>query len=113
MTIRVYGIKNCGSVSKARALLESLGVGYEFVDFKKNPPSRQDIESWIAKSSLQELLNTKGMTYKKLGLKDKNLSDEEKIQAMLANPSLIKRPVIEAQAFIVGFNEAKISALKC
>ena len=94
--IKVYGIPNCGSVKKARALLESLGVAYEFVDFKKTPPSREQITHWAQKSSLSTLLNTKGTTYKKLDLKDKNLNDEQKIEAMLTHPTLIKRPVVES-----------------
>ncbi|RDU53467.1 arsenate reductase family protein [Helicobacter sp. MIT 00-7814] len=117
--IKLYGIKNCGSVAKARALLDSKNIAYEFIDFKKTPPTLQNIHSWLEKSSMEILLNTKGTTYKKLGLKEKNLNDSQKIQAMLENPSLIKRPVIEIApsnshcSLIVGFDEAAIlSALK-
>ncbi|WP_394997284.1 arsenate reductase family protein [uncultured Helicobacter sp.] len=113
--IKVYGIPNCGSVKKARALLESLGVAYEFVDFKKTPPSREQITHWAQKSSLSTLLNTKGTTYKKLDLKDKNLNDEQKIEAMLTHPTLIKRPVVESStessAIVVGYDEAALKAL--
>ncbi|MFC3868177.1 arsenate reductase family protein [Helicobacter equorum] len=106
MQVQVYGIPNCGSVKKARSFLESHGVKYAFVDFKKMLPSRDKILFWIQKTSLQALLNTKGTTYKKLGLKEKNLNDEQKIQAMLQNPTLVKRPVIECgDVVIVGYDE--------
>lgn len=111
MQVQVYGIPNCGSVKKARSFLESHGVEYVFVDFKKTPPSRDKIVSWIQKTSLQVLLNTKGTTYKKLGLKE-NLNDEQKIQAMLQNPTLIKRPVIESgDVVIVGYDENALQVL--
>ncbi|WP_066386783.1 arsenate reductase family protein [Helicobacter himalayensis] len=113
--IKLYGIKNCGSVAKARALLDSKNIAYEFIDFKKTPPTLQNIHSWLEKSSMQILLNTKSTTYKKLGLKEKNLGEEQKIQVMLENPSLIKRPVIEVthSSLVVGFDESAIlSALK-
>ena len=112
MQVQVYGIPNCGSVKKARSFLESHGVGYVFVDFKKTPPSRDKIVYWIQKTSLQVLLSTKGTTYKKLGLKEQNLNDEQKIQAMLQNPTLIKRPVIESgDVVIVGYDENALQVL--
>ncbi|PAV00823.1 arsenate reductase family protein [Helicobacter sp. TUL] len=112
MQVQVYGIPNCGSVKKARSFLESHGVEYVFVDFKKTPPSRDKIVYWIQKTSLQVLLNTKGTTYKKLGLKEQNLNDEQKIQAMLQNPTLIKRPVIESgDVVIVGYDENVLQVL--
>lgn len=112
MQVQVYGIPNCGSVKKARSFLESHGVEYVFVDFKKTPPSRDKIVYWIQKTSLQVLLSTKGTTYKKLGLKEQNLNDEQKIQAMLQNPTLIKRPVIESgDVVIVGYDENALQVL--
>lgn len=112
MQVQVYGIPNCGSVKKARSFLESHGVEYVFVDFKKTPLSRDKIVYWIQKTSLQVLLNTKGTTYKKLGLKEQNLNDEQKIQAMLQNPTLIKRPVIESgDVVIVGYDENALQVL--
>lgn len=110
--MKVYGIPNCGSVKKARVWLESHGVAYEFVDVKKTPPNREQILSWAARTSLQTLLNTKGTTYKKLGLKAHELSDEQKIQAMLQNPTLIKRPVIESgDKVVVGYDETSLKSL--
>ena len=112
MQVQVYGIPNCGSVKKARSFLESHGVEYVFVDFKKTPPSRDKIVYWIQKTSLQVLLNTKGTTYKKLGLKEQNLNDEQKIQATLQNPTLIKRPVIESgDVVIVGYDENALQVM--
>lgn len=109
--VKIYGIKNCGSVKKALNFLESKQIKYEFVDFKKTPPSRENLESWLQKVPLEVLFNTKGMTYKKLGLKDKNLSNEEIKDYLIKEPNLIKRPVIEANGeVIVGFKEEQYEA---
>ncbi|STP12614.1 arsenate reductase [Helicobacter mustelae] len=112
--IKVYGIPNCGSVKKAREFLENRGVGYEFVDFKKCPPSKELLESWVKEKGIDVVLNAKGMTYKKLRLKEKNLSTKEKITACLENPSLIKRPVIlGGKELIIGFDERSYEVVFC
>ena len=105
--IKMHGIKNCGSVKKAMVFLESQGVEYEFIDFKKEFPSVEKIEHWLKFVPLNILCNSKGTTYKKLGLKEKNL-DEKGIKRYLAEvPTLIKRPIIEYDdtKVIVGFDE--------
>ncbi|MBX7490118.1 arsenate reductase family protein [Helicobacter turcicus] len=107
--VRLYGIKTCGSVKKAMAFLESRGVKYIFVDFKKEAPSLSLIEYWLEFVPLSKLLNSKGATYKKLGLKDKNLDEDETKQWLIEAPTLIKRPVVEYKKgenkVIVGFDE--------
>ncbi|MDA3966618.1 MULTISPECIES: arsenate reductase family protein [Helicobacter] len=104
--IKVYGIKTCGSVKKAINYLEENGIEFEFIDFKKQKPSKEELESWLKYISLKVLLNNKGMTYKKLGLSKLSLSDEEIFNYLLQEPLLIKRPVIATKdSVIVGFDE--------
>lgn len=93
-TITLYGIKTCGSVQKARRFLDSRAVVYRFVDWKSTPLDSSELEYFVQAVGVDVLLNTKGATYKKLGLKEQNLDEQGKKRAMLANPLLIKRPVI-------------------
>lgn len=112
----VYGIKTCGSVQKARKYLDSRGVVYEFIDLK-TAHLESTFLAWLAEQvGIEVLLNTKGATYKKLGLKDQNLSQEQKLHAMLEYPLLIKRPVIvykpssaSAMQVLVGFDESRLA----
>lgn len=101
----VYGIKSCGSVQKALKYLDSCGISYTFHDFKTDPVSAQVIEAWSAQSPLSVLLNTKGTTYKTLGLRTLDLDGRAKIEWMSKHNLLIKRPVIEHNGkLIVGYD---------
>lgn len=91
---QIFGIKNCQSVKKALDFLDSKGVAYEFVDYKKNPPSLELLKEWVEKSGIEKVLNKKGTTYKTLNLKEKDLSEKELLEVMSQNPTLIKRPVL-------------------
>lgn len=103
--IHIYGIKSCGSVQKALKFLEDRSLAYTFHDFKKTPVDQQKITVWASKIPLTTLLNTKGTTYKTLGLKALELDDNAKITWMSNHNLLIKRPVIEYNAqIIVGFD---------
>jgi Spx/MgsR family transcriptional regulator len=103
--IRVYGIKNCDSVKKALRFLDTHSLAYTFCDFKTSPVGRETIEKWAAMSDLSTLLNTKGTTYRTLGLKSVLTDDSSKIEWMSQHNLLIKRPVIEFDnRLIVGFD---------
>ncbi|MBR2494287.1 ArsC/Spx/MgsR family protein [Helicobacter sp.] len=111
--ITIYGIKTCGSVQKARKYLESKNLSYEFVDWKTAPLDSRFLEWLVGEIGVEVLLNTKGATYKKLGLKERTLNPEQKQQLMLGYPLLIKRPVITYKPsststlrVIVGFDES-------
>jgi arsenate reductase (glutaredoxin) len=100
----VYGIKSCGSVQKALKYLDSNAISYTFHDFKTSPVSKEKIEKWALQAPLSLLLNTKGTTYKTLGIKGLDLDDNGKIEWMGNHNLLIKRPVIEYNdQLIVGF----------
>lgn len=104
---QVYGIKSCGSVQKALRFLDARGIAYTFHDFKIAPVSNEKIRSWAEQIPLTALFNTKGTTYRTLGLKNHNLDDSGKIEWMSNHNLLIKRPVIEYQdTLVVGFDES-------
>jgi arsenate reductase (glutaredoxin) len=111
--MKVYGIKNCDSVKKARAWLDGHGVNYDFVDFKKTPPSADEIARWCHALGANVLLNRRGTTWKKLSLIEQTSADSESgaVAIMAARPSAIKRPVIETESeILIGFDEAAYQA---
>lgn len=108
--IKIYGIPNCGSVKKALDFVRLRGLEYEFIDFKKQKPTERQVESWANTVGMDKLFNTKGTKYKSSGLDYKTMSDAERLAALVKEPTMIKRPVIEYKnSVIVGFDEAEYS----
>lgn len=106
MPITIYGIKNCDTMKKARAFLDRRTVDYVFHDYKTAGIDREKLESWAKKAGWETLLNRAGTTFKKLPDKDKEgLTEKKAIALMLAQPSMIKRPVLELPRgrLLVGF----------
>jgi arsenate reductase (glutaredoxin) len=104
--VTIYGIPNCDTMKKARTWLESHGIAYEFHDYKKAGIDRGRLESWSKKVGWETLLNRTGTTFRKLADSDKQGLDERKaIALMQAQPSLIKRPVLDLGGgkLLVGF----------
>lgn len=106
MPITIYGIKNCDTMKKARAFLDKHKVDYAFHDYKTAGIDKDRLEGWVKKAGWETLLNKAGTTFKKLPDKDKDgLSERKAIALMLAQPSMIKRPVLELPRgkLLVGF----------
>jgi Spx/MgsR family transcriptional regulator len=105
MAATLYGIKNCDTMKKARAWLNSKGVAYTFHDYKADGIDRVRLESWSQKVGWKTLLNRAGTTFRKLPDADKAGLDEGKALAlMLDQPSMIKRPVLDLDGrILVGF----------
>ena len=105
MPVTIYGIKNCDTMKKARAFLDKHKVAYAFHDYKTAGIERGKLEGWARKAGWEVLLNRAGTTFKKLPDKDKGgLTEAKAIKLMLAQPSMIKRPVLEAGGkLLVGF----------
>jgi arsenate reductase len=103
--IIIYGIKNCDTMKKARAWLDGHGVGYDFHDYKTAGISKEKLKGWSDKVGWETLLNRAGTTFRKLPDADKDgLNERKAIALMLAQPSMIKRPVLEAGGkLLVGF----------
>jgi len=113
-TAMLYGIKNCDTMKKARAWLDENGVAYDFHDYKAAGIERSRLEGWASQVGWETLLNRAGTTFRKLPDKDKNgLTDKKAIALMIAQPSMIKRPVLDLGGrILVGFKpEAYAKAL--
>jgi Spx/MgsR family transcriptional regulator len=108
----LYGIRNCDTMKKAWTWLDQKGVAYDFHDYKKQGIDRARLEAWAQRVGWEKLLNRAGTTFKKLPEADKQGIDEEKaIALMQAQPSMIKRPVLEADGrLLVGFKPADYEA---
>ena len=105
MTITIYGIKNCDTMKKARAALDKKRVAYDFHDYKVQGVDKARLEGWAKKVGWETLLNRAGTTFRKLPEADRERLDEAKaIALMAAQPSCIKRPVVEHPGgLLVGF----------
>ena len=106
MPITIYGIKNCDTMKKARAWLDKHKVDYAFHDYKSAGIERARLETCAKKAGWETLLIRAGTTFKKLPDKDKaNVTEKKAIALMLAQPSMIKRPVLElgGSRLLVGF----------
>ncbi len=105
MTVTIYGIPNCDTVKKARAWLAERGVDHAFHDYKKAGIDEARLRGWVKELGWEVLLNQAGTTFRALPEPEKQGVDAEKALAlMLANPSMIKRPVLDlTDRRIVGF----------
>jgi arsenate reductase len=114
MTIKIFGIKNCDTMKKARAALDKRGVAYDFHDYKTAGIDKTKLEGWAKKAGWETLLNRAGTTFRKLPDKDKaNVTEAKAIKLMLAQPSMIKRPVLEAGGkLLIGFQPEEYAKLK-
>ena len=101
----MYGIRNCDTVKKARAWLEQQGVEYRFHDYKAAGADMGKLNRWCDEVGWEALLNRAGTTFRKLPDPQKqNLDRNKALAMMLAQPSVIKRPVIELKGkLVVGF----------
>jgi arsenate reductase len=113
MTATLYGIRNCDTMKKAWTWLDAHGVPYEFHDYKKLGIDAPRLEAWTGQVGWEVLLNRAGTTFRKLPDADRRDIDEARaIALMLAQPSMIKRPVLEADGrLLVGFKPAQYEAL--
>ncbi|WP_394691284.1 ArsC family reductase [Hoeflea sp.] len=105
MTVTIYGIKNCDTMKKARKWLADQGVEAVFHDYKSSGIDAEHLERWCAAAGWETVLNRAGTTFRKLDEAEKQDLDPAKaIRLMLAQPSMIKRPVVEADdRVLVGF----------
>jgi len=112
MTI-VYGIKNCDSVKRARRWLDEHGVDYRFHDFRADGLTKAQLKGWIAAVGWETLLNRRGTTWRKLPESERDgITAARAERLMLEEPTLIKRPVLEAAgSVLVGFDSGEYGKL--
>jgi arsenate reductase len=104
-SIVIYGIKNCDTMKKARTWLDDHGIAYSFHDYKTEGIERERLVRWAKEVGWEALLNRVGTTFRKLDDADKEkLGETKAIALMLAQPSMIKRPVLDLGGkLLVGF----------
>jgi arsenate reductase (glutaredoxin) len=104
-SVTIFGIKNCDTMKKARAWLDKRGVAYAFHDYKTAGIGRSMLENWTREVGWEVLLNRSGRTFRALPEKDRErLTDKKAIALMAAQPSMIKRPVLDIDGrLLVGF----------
>ena len=112
MTVTIYGIKACDTMKKARAWLETHGVAHAFHDYKTAGIDRAHLQAWSREVGWEVLLNRSGTTFRSLpDAAKQNLDEAKAIDLMLAQPSMIKRPVLETEGWLlVGFKPALYAA---
>jgi arsenate reductase len=112
LMIKLYGIKNCDTRKKAFTWLETQGIAYEFVDYKKSGVAASHLPDWNHRAGWKLLLNTRGLMWKKLSEEQRTGVDEAKARVLMREyPSLIKRPVADnGKCLLVGFDLERYSA---
>ncbi|MDR4305068.1 ArsC family reductase [Chelatococcus sambhunathii] len=110
--VTIYGIKNCDTMKKARRWLDERGVDYRFHDYRAEGVDEARLRGWAAKVGWEKLLNRGGTTFRGLPEAEKSGMDETKaVRLMLAQPAMIKRPVLEqGDAILVGFSREAYAA---
>lgn len=104
MSYTLYGIKNCDTMKKAFRYLDEHSLEYTFVDFKKQPPTAQDLERW-KKAFGDWPVNKRGTTYRKIKESFESAQDAEKRKLLMENSSAIKRPILEGpNSALLGFS---------
>ena len=111
--ITLYGIPNCDTMKNARKWLDNHGIEYNFHDYKKLGVPENELKKWVKQLGWESLLNRNGTTWRKLDDATKeSINEKSAIQIMLNNPSIIKRPVLEANGKIItGFSEQEYTDL--
>lgn len=108
----MYGIKNCDTIKKARRWLEDRGLAYEFHDYKAAGIDAARLKRWSNALGWEAVLNRAGTTYRSLPDADKQDLDQDRaIALMVAQPSMIKRPMVEHDGkLLLGFKPAEYEA---
>lgn len=103
----VYGIATCSTVQKALAWLDGHGIAYRFHDFRKDGVPEDKLRAWCARLGWEKVMNRASLTFRNLSDADKaNLTAAKAIVLMRTKPTLIRRPVLETETFVLqGFAE--------
>jgi len=107
--LTIYGIKSCDTCRKARKFLDEHNIEHDFHDLREDGLDIQMLERWTQRMGWERLLNKQSLTWRKIPEVDRNdMTRDKALAAMIDNPTLIKRPVLETEKFIaVGFSEKR------
>ena len=115
MSIIVWGIATCSTVQMAQRALDDHGISYQARDLRASPPTRVDIIRFVVGVGVAALKNTSGISYRALPAASRQWSEEAWVDALVADPMLLKRPIIERDGVTVGVgfrDDAVISHLR-
>ena len=103
--LTMHGIANCDAIKKAKKWLTEAGINYHFRDYKKQPPTLQELQIWATMVDWETLLNKRGTTWRQLPTEQQaDIKQAKALQLLADNPSMIKRPLlIQGQQALVGF----------
>ena len=109
--LTVYGIKNCDTCRRARRYLEDRNIEFRFHDLREDGLDIQMLERWSARVEWERLLNRKSLTWRKMPEPNRiDMTKDRAFAAMLDQPTLVKRPVLEHPSFFaVGFSEKRFT----
>ena len=112
MTIRIYGIKNCDTMKKAFAWLESRKIAYEFHDYKKEGAPAEKLKQWASQAGWEKLINSRGPTWRKIPETQRENLNQARALALLAEyPSAIRRPIVQSGSkLLIGFTLEEFGA---
>lgn len=113
MSLTLYGIKACDTMKKARAWLDAAAVSYRFHDYKTEGVQAKDVQRWCAGAGVDRVLNRSGTTFRNLPPAAKEaLTLDAAVALMVAQPSMIKRPILEGGGLLlVGFSPESYAAM--
>lgn len=107
--INVYGVPTCDKIRKTLSLLAANKIEHSFINVRKTPLTKQVLKNIVTRLSLDVVLNRQGMLYRKLGLKDKGLSEGQLFEELFKEQGMIKRPLIEKNGnYHSGYDEQAI-----
>ena len=110
---RIYGIPNCNTVKKALTHLDDKGAKYEFINFKKQAPTKSELKLW--KDAFGDWpVNKRGPTYRKIKENFENAAAAEKYKILMETTSAIKRPIVMKNDNVLafGFDEESYQKIK-
>lgn len=113
MTTTLYGIKNCDTVKTARKWLEGHAIEYTFHDFRGDGLTLAQAQAWLDELGADTLINKRGTTWRQLDAKTRDsINTNTAASLLVANPTLIKRPVLDiGNQRVVGFSADNYSEL--
>ncbi|KAA3609760.1 MAG: Spx/MgsR family RNA polymerase-binding regulatory protein [Calditrichaeota bacterium] len=107
--IKVYGVPSCDQIKKTKTFFQKENIEFTFVNIRKETLDRDKLNKVIDQLGIDVVLNRRGMLYRKLGLKDKNLNNDQLADELFNEQGMIKRPLIEqGKLFHIGYNEQEI-----
>jgi arsenate reductase len=110
--MKIYGIKTCSTVNKAKKYMRDREIEFEFIDLKSDPVDEKKILSWLEEVEIDLLFNKRGKKYRDLKLKELDLDREGKIAWMVKENYLLKRPIIEYKGGVsIGYDELLYASL--